>query len=105
MLKEITGYLLSIYGNLGDDNVLNRGHITLVSESRIAGFIKFYDSGLAAPEDFVYEKTGQITMHVPSNMYLSVVDMLRNEKPVFLNFEGRRAVLRTGTEPVGPGDE
>jgi hypothetical protein len=42
-----------------------------------------------------------ITMHLPSSMFESVIDILRNEKPVEYTFAANRASIRTGIEPVG----
>ncbi len=43
---------------------------------------------------------------MPIELYSNVVDLLRNEKPVYYNWftETRTGVLSTGEEPVGEGE-
>jgi hypothetical protein len=43
---------------------------------------------------------GIIKMHLPSAMFRNVLDILRNEKPIYVYF-GVTGVLETSAEPVG----
>lgn len=43
-------------------------------------------------------------MHLPSTMFQSVLDILRNEKPVYIYFAQGRGFLSTSQEPVGEGE-
>jgi len=69
----------------------------------ITAVIKFHDEGANFGED--YQTESIIWMHLPSNMLHSVVDVLRNEKPIFIQFAANRAFLSTSEEPIGEGDE
>lgn len=44
-----------------------------------------------------------IRMHLPSSMFQSVLDILRNEKPVYVKFVNR-GFLSTSFEKVGKGE-
>jgi hypothetical protein len=44
-----------------------------------------------------------IRMHLPSSMFQSVLDILRNEKPVFVKLVNR-GFLSTSFEKVGKGE-
>lgn len=47
---------------------------------------------------------GVIAMQLPTTMYQGVVDMLRNEGPLFIKFAQNRAFLGTGIETAGEGE-
>jgi hypothetical protein len=63
------------------------------------GEIRFHDPGMTFGHDS--EASGVIIMNLPSAMLANVLDVLRNEKPVFLHFKSGHAFLRTGAEPAG----
>jgi hypothetical protein len=48
-----------------------------------------------------YESGGIIRMHLPSAMFENVLDVLRNEKPIYIYFAAGKALLATSLEPVG----
>jgi hypothetical protein len=48
-----------------------------------------------------YESGGIIRMHLPSAMFQSVLDVLRNEKPIHIYFAAGKALLGTSREPIG----
>jgi hypothetical protein len=43
-------------------------------------------------------------MHLPSAMFQSVLDVLRNEKPINIYFAAGRGFLGTGSEPAGENE-
>ena len=43
-------------------------------------------------------------MHMPSTMFQNVLDVLRNEKPVYIYFVQNRAFLGTSKEPIGEAE-
>ena len=51
-----------------------------------------------------YERSGIIRMHLPSTMFHNVLDVLRNETPVYIDFAQGRGFLSTSKEPVGEGE-
>lgn len=65
------------------------------------GKLKFHDGPL--PPDT--QDKGAIVMNLPHVMLGQVVDLLRNEAPVYFAFHEGRAVLGTGIEEIGTNDE
>jgi hypothetical protein len=51
-----------------------------------------------------YQNLGVIRMHLPSSMFENVLNILRNEKPVFVYSAVGRGFLSTSLEPVGEGE-
>ena len=52
--------------------------------------------------------SGYISCHYLADDYPQVLDLLRNEKPAFVEFEvkaGNIANIRTSAEPVGEGEQ
>lgn len=45
-----------------------------------------------------------IRMHLPSAMFQNVLDILRNEQPVYIYWAQNRGFLSTSKEPVGEGE-
>ncbi len=43
-------------------------------------------------------------MHLPSAMFKNVIDVLRNESPVYIYFTAGRGFLGTSAEPIGEGE-
>lgn len=70
--------------------------------SKQIGAVRFYDPGVAIPNDS--SSGGVINMCLPSAALASVIDTLRNEKPVYISFTNSKAMLTTSQEPVGEGE-
>ena len=68
----------------------------------MVAWIRFNDPGQFFEND--YEKNGIIRMHLPSPMLENVIDVLRNEKPVYIYFTAGRGFLGTSSEPIGEGE-
>jgi len=43
-------------------------------------------------------------MYVPESQFQSVIDMLRNEAPVYVYYASGSGFLHTGSEPIGEGE-
>ena len=69
----------------------------------MAGVIDFFDPKTTLPEDRNEEL---IRMALPSDQLSAIVDILRNEKPIFLEWQKslQNAYLATSQEPVGEGE-
>ncbi len=73
------------------------------SSTTTVGKIKFHEGLPHLPAD--REEKGVAEMNLPSTMLPVVVDILRNEAPVYFAFHEGRAVFGTGVEPIGTRDE
>ena len=82
-----------------------RARVELRQDNDPVGSIVFYKEGHAIPEDSTTD-TGFVKMHLPYNMYIGVMDILRLEKPVMLDFNAveKKAFLVTDWEPIGEGE-
>ena len=65
-------------------------------------YVRFNDPGMVFEADA--NDGGIIKMYLPSAMFQSVLDMLRNEKPINVYFSAGRGFLGTSAEPVGEGE-
>jgi len=72
------------------------------ANGKTLAWIRFNDPGMFFEND--YESGGIIRMHLPSTMFQNVLDVLRNEKPVYIYFVQNRAFLGTSKEPIGEGE-
>ena len=101
MAVEVRNYHVLFYGSL-EGYQTNRAQISLYGpDGKTAAFVRFNDPGMALENDY---NDGIIHMHVPSAMFENVLDVLRNEKPVYIYFAQGRGFLGTSTEPVGEGE-
>ena len=99
MANEIKKYVVMFYGSPSGYQT-NRSQIILYgTTNKIIGWIRFNDPGMNFEND--YESGGKIRMHLPSSCMVSVLDTLRNEKPVYIYFAQNRGFLSTSAEPVG----
>jgi len=81
----------------------NRAQITLYDNGKPVAYVRFNDPGMAFETDS--NVGGIIKMHLPSSMFQSVLDILRNEKPINVYFAQGRGFFGTGTtEPVGEAE-
>ena len=100
--KTIKSYSVLIYGSPNGYQT-NRAQIQLVdTNNKVAAWIRFNDAGQFFENDYV--KNDIIRMHLPSSMFENVIDVLRNEKPVYIYFVQNRAFLGTASEPIGEGE-
>ncbi len=102
-MAEVTKYHVLVYGG-PDGYQTNRSQIALYgANGATIAYVRFNDPGMAFESDA--NSGGVITMHLPSTMFPSVIDLLRIEKPVQIYFAQNRGFLGTGaTEAVGEGE-
>lgn len=97
---EVCEYRVLVYGGASGINANHRATILLYDRnSNCVGSIKFYDPGTPLPNDF--ERHGTIRMFLSSAMFVNVVDVLRNEKPVFIHADPKQFYISTDKEPIG----
>jgi hypothetical protein len=102
MAHAIKKYHVLFYGSPSGYQT-NRAQIALYGEDgKSVAWIRFNDPGQFFEND--YESSGIIRMHLPSAMFQNVIDVLRNEDPIYIYFAAGRAFLSTSTEPIGEGE-
>ena len=83
---EIDDYLVRLYGND------SRGHLTRIADKEIllysggkmVGHATFAKEGHKTGDSHVYQ--GVIYLHATTSQYDAVIDLLRNEKPVYIGW-------------------
>ena len=102
MRKEVKDYHVMFYGSeIGYNDYRAQIMLSGLAGNTIA-FIRFIDEGMEFKQD--YEDDQIVRMHLPSNMFHNVLDVLRNEKPVYIMYRVGRGFLSTSKEPVGEGE-
>ena len=74
----------------------------------LVGAAYFHHNAATMPLADTYKASGLISCHYTAEDYPQVLDLLRNEKPVYVEFEARAgniANIRTSAEPVGEGEQ
>jgi hypothetical protein len=102
MATKIKDYHILCYGSPKGYQT-NRAQIALFDKNnKTRAYIRFNDPGMFFEND--YESDGIIRMHLPTTMFQSIIDILRNESPVYIYFAQNRAFLSTSKEPIGEGE-
>jgi hypothetical protein len=94
--KNAVGYPYRAIIGLRDDN------------DKLIGAAYFHQSPTTMPVGDTQKASGYISCHYMASEYPQILDILRNEKPVYVEFEGRLgniANIRTSAEPVGEGEQ
>ncbi len=108
ILKEIHTYTLDIYsGGTNSKGYEYRSVIGLYAPDGSAiGGIYFHRDMTTIPDGDVQDPSGYVWCHYSWNEYAAIMDMLRNERPVFLRYldSWSMASLTTSPEPVGEGE-
>lgn len=108
--KLIKGYSVSFYGGAKNVNGhLYRAVIHLFEKkaSSYLGCAYFHRNLKTMPKGDSQKANGVVYLHFTEDQYEKVLDILRNESPVYLNFVGKKwnvGSLNTAREPVGEGE-
>ena len=100
-MANVTGYSILMYGG-PDGYQTNRAQIQLTDGNAVVAWLRFNDPGMAFEADSLLGSI--IRMHLPSTMFQSVIDILRNEKPLNIYFAQGRGFFGTSAEPIGEGE-
>lgn len=102
MAETVESYSVLFYGSPSGYQT-NRAQIQLSgANNKTLAWLRFNDPGMFFENDYV--SNGIIRMHLPSSMFQNVIDVLRNEKPVYIYFAQNRGFLGTSKEPIGEGE-
>ncbi len=101
-LDEVSSYTVSLYLKDG----LFGAQVVCRTLSSHSVYIRFYREGVALPPNRTYNQPSgrtQFYINLPYHQLTPVVDLLRNEKPVWFFFrdEIMDGYLTTSDEPVG----
>ena len=102
---EISTYMVTYTGKK-DGSTFWRAFIHLAGTSgNYLGGIYFYDDALSTGWNDGYSGTG-LFMFLPASLFPVIIDLLRNEKPLYFTFNNStgKTYLSTAAEPVGEGE-
>lgn len=105
-MKEIKRYALKIFGGPQGSGNGKRSSVYLFDKNnRGVGRIDFWDKGETLPAD-QYSDVEGILFSLHEDRMHDVVDMLRNEGPVFIAWQEtlKNAYIGTSQEPVAEGE-
>ena len=95
--RNAAGYPYRAIIGLRDDN------------DKLIGAAYFHQDPTTMPRADTQKASGYISCHYLAADYPQVLDILRNEKPVYVELEagaaGNIANIRTSAEPVGEGEQ
>ncbi len=98
--EEIKYYSIDYYGSGENANYPMRAIITLYGNNRLIGAAYFYRK-----KEYLPDEDRQDPNHVIANYPIEdlpiIIDLLRNEKPIFLRLIDNLAVISNSTEPIG----
>lgn len=101
-MPQVKDYHVLFYGSPAGYQT-NRAQIALFgTDGSALAYVRFNDPGMFFESDS--QAGGTIRMHLPSAMFESVLDVLRNEEPVYVYFAQNRGFLGTSKEPIGEGE-
>ena len=103
-MPEVRQYAIRMHGGPQGSNDSIRAQIHLFDhQNKLVGAIDFFDDGVELPVDSRHDF---IRMALPAGQIHTVVDMLRNEGSIFLEWQEklRNAYLATSQKPVGEGE-
>lgn len=103
MPTQVAKYSVIFYGS-PQGYQTNRAQIALFDAGgTVVGYLRFNDPGMYFEND--RQTDGKVYMHLPSTMFQSVVDVLRNEDPIYIYYSNNKGFLKTKAEPVGEHDQ
>lgn len=103
-IKTVDSYSYAIYASR-TTNTEVKSVIQLNGGGFSLGYVHFMANGSVLPKS--KKQSGLFYFYFYENQLASIIDMLRNEKPVYLIFvddEGNNCRLSTSIEPVGEGE-
>lgn len=103
-MTEIKNYAVRLNGGLSGSGEYLRAQVHLFdANNKLVAVIDFHDTAGSMHEDYV---RNIIRTSMPVDRLADVVDLLRNESPIFLGWreEHKKAFISTTQEPVGEGE-
>ena len=108
--EEIKKYDVAYYG--GGQNANGYKYRAIVglrrADGSLLGAAYFHRDAATMPPTDDQGTSGYVYCHYPADDYPMVVDLLRNEKPVYIRYVGggwKIASINTSLEPIGEGEE
>ncbi|MEB8329778.1 hypothetical protein OO009_10450 [Flavobacteriaceae bacterium KMM 6897] len=104
--SEINLYLVHFQSGGTDQNhIYSRAFVKCFHDDDFVVQINFYPENKNLPENHNDKRNKLVYLNYPMSMYPNVIDLLRNEKPIYFSYSEslKMGYLRTGKEPIGEG--
>ena len=104
--SEINLYWVHFQSGGSDQNtVYPRALVKCYHDDDFVVQINFYPDNKKVPENFYDKRNKLVYLRYNMSMYPNVIDLLRNEKPIYFSYSDNLKMghLRTGKEPIGEG--
>lgn len=105
--KEITQYWIHIQaGNHEPNRVYPPTIVKCYHDDEFVLQLTFHPDNKVLPPNHYDTRNQLVYLRYPLSMYPNILDMLRNEKPIYFHFAEDLNIgfIRTGKEPVGEGE-
>lgn len=105
--SEITKYWVHFQAGGAKSNLIYpRALIRCYHDDDLKLQINFYPDNKKVPENSYDSRNKLVYLRYPMSMYPNLIDLLRNEKPIYFTYsiKSNMGFVRTGKEPVGEGD-
>ena len=109
-IVEIKRYDVAYYA--GGSNAVGYPYRAIIGlrddNDKLIGAAYFHHNSTTLPGGDTQNASGYISCHYLAADYPQILDILRNEKPVYVEFvpkAGNIANIRTSAEPVGEGEQ
>ena len=98
---EITEYAMGVFSRTQTPDPKNIAMIVVYDEETERGHLNFYPNNVKLPNPHIEKDIIELFYHVDHFDVLS--DMLRNEKPLYIEFNSPPpfGLIRSGKEPIG----
>ncbi len=106
--REINQYWVHFQSGKTEKNkIYPRAIIKCYHDDEFLVQLNFYSEKRTLPVNYHDEKFNLIYLRYPISMYGHILDILRNEKPIYFSYSPKTNLgfIRTGKEPVGEGEE
>ncbi len=105
--SEITEYWVHFQaGPTKNDLIFPRVRIKCYNDGKFILQANFYPDKKRIPENYYSTNSNLVYLHYPISMYSDIIDILRNEKPIYFTYSDPTTLgfIRTGKEPIGEGE-
>ena len=105
--SEITLYWVHFQAGGAEKNrVYPRALIKCYDHDDFVLQINFYPDSKSIPANNYDKRNKLVYLRYPMSMYSSILDILRNEKPIYFSYNINLNLghVRTGKEPIGEGE-
>ncbi len=107
IVSEINHYWVHFQaGHTKEDHIYPRVIVKCYHDDDFILQLSFYRDSKNPPENYYDVNSKLVYLRYRLSMYPNIIDLLRNEKPIYFSYsqKSKLGYVRTGKEPVGEGD-